>query len=229
MIIMVDIEENKKVWNNYDWSQKGNEWSIAFGSTENEWNQAIYPRIKSFLNDVNNLLEIACGMGRWTNYLKNYAHNMVAIDISEKCIEECKKTIEGVAFYLTDGESIPTKRKFDFVFSFDSLVHADKEVLEKYVAELSKKLSDNGVAFIHHSNLADIDKVSYSHFRDKTMSGKLMKEFVEKYGLHLISQEYITWGTETFIDCITIFTKSEKVAPYAQMQNFNRDFFSRGM
>ena len=44
-------------------------------------------------------------------------------------------------------------RSVDFAFSFDSLVHADAEVLDAYAAELARTLAPDGVAFIHHSNL----------------------------------------------------------------------------
>jgi hypothetical protein len=43
----------------------------------------------------------------------------------------------------------------DFIFSFDSLVHAEDAVLKAYVAEFAKKLRPNGAAFLHHSNLGE--------------------------------------------------------------------------
>jgi hypothetical protein len=43
----------------------------------------------------------------------------------------------------------------DFVYSFDSLVHADAGVLEGYLSQFPRILSETGVAFIHHSNLGE--------------------------------------------------------------------------
>jgi cyclopropane fatty-acyl-phospholipid synthase-like methyltransferase len=40
---------------------------------------------------------------------------------------------------------------FDFVFSFDSLVHVESDVIENYLTQLAKKLKPNGIGFIHHS------------------------------------------------------------------------------
>jgi hypothetical protein len=39
----------------------------------------------------------------------------------------------------------------DLAFSFDSLVHAEADVLSFYLAQLATKLRSDGVAFIHHS------------------------------------------------------------------------------
>src|SRR4029077_1318302 len=60
-----------------------------------------------------------------------------------------------LAFYVNDGSSLDVvpDGSVDFVFSFDSLVHAEKDVIERYIQQLSKKLKLDGVGFIHHSNL----------------------------------------------------------------------------
>ena len=41
----------------------------------------------------------------------------------------------------------------DFVFSFDSLVHVEADVLDAYLDQLARKLTPDGVGFIHHSNM----------------------------------------------------------------------------
>jgi hypothetical protein len=48
-----------------------------------------------------------------------------------------------------------SRLEVDFVFTFDSLVHAEINDIEAYLSELSRKLSQDGVAFVHHSNLAE--------------------------------------------------------------------------
>ena len=40
-----------------------------------------------------------------------------------------------------------------FVFSFDSLVYAENDVIAAYLSQLARKLSPDGVGFIHHSNI----------------------------------------------------------------------------
>ncbi|PYI61656.1 MAG: hypothetical protein DMC60_04780 [Verrucomicrobia bacterium] len=43
----------------------------------------------------------------------------------------------------------------DFVFSFDSFVHPDREIVEAYLSELGTKLKIGGKGFIHHSNFGE--------------------------------------------------------------------------
>jgi hypothetical protein len=47
----------------------------------------------------------------------------------------------------------------DFVFSFDSLVHAEADVMQAYLNQLVRKLKLNGVGFIHHSNIGEYQRV----------------------------------------------------------------------
>lgn len=42
----------------------------------------------------------------------------------------------------------------DLAFSFDSLVHVEIDVIEGYLTELARVLVPDGVAILHHSNLA---------------------------------------------------------------------------
>jgi hypothetical protein len=46
-------------------------------------------------------------------------------------------------------------RSIDLALSFDSLVHAEADVLSSYLAQLATKLRSDGVAFIHHSNFGE--------------------------------------------------------------------------
>jgi hypothetical protein len=71
---MPSLKENKKIWKKYDWSQKGEEWSINYGGSNQQWKKSIYPRIKQFI-PVNTILEIGPGYGRITQYLIPYAKN----------------------------------------------------------------------------------------------------------------------------------------------------------
>lgn len=85
----MNIEEQKNLWNNpNNWSNDGNEWSIYFGTTENLWNK-IYPKFKDYI--TGNVLEIAPGFGRMTEYLLKYTKNLSIVDLCDICIEKCKE------------------------------------------------------------------------------------------------------------------------------------------
>jgi ubiquinone/menaquinone biosynthesis C-methylase UbiE len=106
------------------------------------------------------ILEIAPGHGRWTAFLKNLCNRLIIVDLSEGCINKCRERFaesSHISYFVNDGKSLEmvTDGSVDFIFSFDSLVHAEDAVLKAYTAEFKKKLRPNGAGFIHHSNLGE--------------------------------------------------------------------------
>jgi SAM-dependent methyltransferase len=236
---MPSIEENKKKWGEtYAWPHRGDEWSAPWGSPAMQWYGLILPRIHRFL-PVQRILEIAPGHGRWTDFLRHYAEELMIVDLSESCIEACKARFSGdgtIFFHVNDGKSLDMARddSVDFIFSFDSLVHADDAVLQQYVKEFAKKLSRDGVAFIHHSNLGEYGfQVKYSkipklrallrmvgvlernlHLRSSSMTARKMLDFCKASGLCCITQELVNWITQSSLtDCFsTVVRKDSKWA-----------------
>ncbi|MDA8309988.1 MAG: class I SAM-dependent methyltransferase [Actinomycetota bacterium] len=155
---MPSIEWNSQEWGEaYDWSQRGDEWSKAWGGPHTQWLTVIWPRIEPFL-PCNTLLEIAPGFGRWTQFLLPLSSRYVGVDLSERCVEACTSRFSEqphAEFYQNDGRHLVhvTDGTVDFAFSFDSLVHVEMDVIDAYLGELAKKLAPQGVAFLHHSNL----------------------------------------------------------------------------
>lgn len=66
---MATLKENKNYWDGkYDWQERGDDWSRAWGGPHMQWYGTIYPRIKAHL-PTKRILEIACGFGRWPHFL----------------------------------------------------------------------------------------------------------------------------------------------------------------
>jgi ubiquinone/menaquinone biosynthesis C-methylase UbiE len=230
---MPTLQENKAFWgSSYPWAKGGDEWSKGWGGPRPQWFGTILPRIQAFV-PTNVILEIACGHGRWTQFLKGLCTRMIAVDISEECIRVCKDRFArdtNVAFHLTDGKSLDMvlDHSVDFVFSVDSLVHADETVLRAYLEQLSRILTKDGVAFLHHSNLGQYSPLLKTtqkirvttilmrlgilernyHWRDMTVSAKKVERLAEDFELQCVSQELITWGTKkALIDCFSTITR----------------------
>jgi SAM-dependent methyltransferase len=169
---MPSVSENTKEWNAHTWDQQGDEWSGEWGGARAQWFGSLLPRVFPFLNR-GRILEIASGQGRWTQFLANHGESLVGVDMSDKCVAHCKVRFEKfrqTEFFVNDGLTLPMVEddSIDFAFSFDSLVHAQPDVLASYIRELSRKLKPRGVGFIHHSNLgATGGTVWASSFRSK--------------------------------------------------------------
>jgi hypothetical protein len=229
---MPTVEQNLEKWNvNYRWPKAGENWSSDWGGSEAQWFGAILPRIHAFI-PAGTILEIAPGFGRWTNYLKNYCEHLVLVDLAEKCIRTCQQKFaseSNITYNVNDGKSLAMipENSIDFVFSFDSLVHAEADVIQAYLNQLATKLTPDGVGFIHHSNIGEYRRVfsiseripgmlrrvlierglvDENHWRAFTVTASLFREYCDQAGLQCVRQEFVNWGTKRLIDCFSLFT-----------------------
>jgi SAM-dependent methyltransferase len=217
---MSSIRENKKAWSRYDWKEEGEEWSAPWGNSAAMWNGTIYPRIKSVAN-VPHILEIAPGYGRCTQYLVNLCERLTVVDLAKNCINFCKKrfsSCSNIEYRVNDGKSLSflDDNSVDFVFSWDSLVHANDEAISSYLNDLGRKLKPGGHGFIHHSNMASyVDPnsgtltIENRHWRDTSMSAELFRELCASHGIKCISQEIIDWEPGVLSDAFSLFTRQE--------------------
>lgn len=226
---MPTISDNLQLWSRYDWTDRGDEWSREFGGTEALWSFVLYPRIHRFL-PVPRILEVAPGYGRCTQFLLPLCESLIGVDISANCVEHCQARFAAdrkARFCVNDGSSLAVvpDGSVDFAFSFDSLVHAEKDVIENYLLQLHSKLSPDGVGFFHHSNLGAYPgrlavfaryrrvpprvrrhilrddqlerflSINMRGWRAASMTASLFREYCERAELKCISQELINWAS----------------------------------
>jgi SAM-dependent methyltransferase len=209
---MPSISENLRTWGGtHDWSQAGDEWSEFWGTPHAQWFGSLLPRVFPFLKG--RILEIGPGHGRWTQFLQPHCESLIGIDLVKACIERCTVRFAqypNLKFEINDGLTFPTieNKSIDFAFSFDSLVHAESDVMSSYASELARVLKPGGVAFLHHSNLhavlrrSVLDKVKRrlsglafdNGWRAPSMSAEKMRTFVESAGMMCVQQELVPWG-----------------------------------
>jgi len=203
----MNIEEQKDIWGNpNNWIDNGNDWSTYFETTDKLWN-LIYQKIEKYLNG--NVLEIAPGYGRMTEYLLKNNTNLSIVDLNENCIEKCKERFGDKikSYKVNNGFSLQYEENyFDFVFSYDSFVHMTKDVIESYIKNISKILKPNGYTFIHHSFFYGSEYPRDNIAGRSNMTPDLFRNIVTKYGMQVISQENFR-TSEQANDIITIFKK----------------------
>lgn len=231
---MPDLNENLATWNAASsWTARGDEWSGPWGGSDPQWWGTLLPRVHTFL-PAQTVLELGPGHGRWTHYLKDRAQELIVVDLAESCISACRErfaSAENIAFHVNDGRSLPMveSRSVDFAFSFDSLVHAEADVLQAYLQELSRTLKPDGVGFIHHSNMGALRRhakragvvpqrlrptlikrgmiVNLHAWRAVTPTATAVARACEPNGLACIGQELIAWEYGRFLtDTISLVT-----------------------
>jgi SAM-dependent methyltransferase len=212
----MEVSDNLAVWNgHYEWPLQGDEWSAAWGGVSHQWWHTLFPRIQGYV-PAGRILEIAPGYGRWTHFLKELCDDMVIVDLAQACIDHCAERFADdahVTGYANDGKSLAMVEddSIDLAFSFDSLVHVERDVIDAYLGQLATKLTANGIGFIHHSNMGIYGPAEWehrnAHWRGHTVSAQLFEALAHQHGLRCVSQEMLTWGDDTLLnDCISIFT-----------------------
>lgn len=231
---MPDVDENLTNWTSgWEWPEQGDEWSAWWGGTDALWHGALLPRIHAWV-PTGTVLEIAPGFGRWTAYLKDLAERLVIVDLTERCIDHCRERFAGsdnIDYHVGDGRSLPmvADASVDFAFSFDSLVHAETDVIGAYMGELARVLKPDGVAFLHHSNIgayAPLTRIArrvrgrlhgplvrrgalinMPAWRAESVTADSVSAQAEAAGLACIGQERINWEHGRYlIDALTLVT-----------------------
>lgn len=201
--------EEQKYWNDTDaWINEGHEWSGPFGTTEKLWNDHIFDSVKQLRGK--NILEIAPGFGRITQFLSILADKLIVVDLNPLCIEKTKEKLGDhiYEYFVNDGKSLSDIKdnSQDLVFSYDSFVHMHANVIEEYIKEISRVLVLGGYGFIHHSWFTGGEDMSFKNIAGRSnMSPDLFKEMVELNGMKIISQSGIEFFKTT--DIISIFKK----------------------
>jgi SAM-dependent methyltransferase len=232
---MPTIAWNRDQWDrNYAWDDAGDEWSRPWGGTDAQWSTCLYPRLIRIL-PTSSVLEIAPGYGRWTNYLLPNCRSYIGVDLSERCVAACQERFADRAdarFFVNDGSTLPMvdDHSIELVFSFDSLVHAEEDVIAGYLNEVRRVLRSDGVAFIHHSNMGQYRSIKslwklatkldgsipliepmlarsgLANCRGWSMTAHRFAELAEQAGLSCIGQEVINWTGSLMTDCISLVT-----------------------
>jgi|APSaa5957512535_1039671.scaffolds.fasta_scaffold30090_2 ubiquinone/menaquinone biosynthesis C-methylase UbiE len=207
------VDENKRIWNNYDWEKKGEEWTVEVqkykGMEPTKWKKNLIDEMMiKHIQKNSVILEIGPGGGRWSKELINLSKNLILADITQKCLDICQdqfKENNNIEYRLIEGNlDFIGSDSIDYVWSYDVFVHINPTDIEKYIKDFQRILKPGGVAIIHHSG-------TFSDYTDKNkgwrafIGGKQFAHMVEKYQMSLTEQNIQLVHLQG--DIISIFTK----------------------
>jgi ubiquinone/menaquinone biosynthesis C-methylase UbiE len=143
---------NREVWNSWDWSAKGEEWSLSA-----DWKDSLVQQVlRRYMPAGKDILEIGPGAGRWTEFLHPLASHLIGVDISQKCVDLCRERFGAAgnaSFLTTSGSSLAgvADQSIDAIWSYDVFVHVDTEDAAAYVREFRRVLRPGGIGVVHHA------------------------------------------------------------------------------
>jgi ubiquinone/menaquinone biosynthesis C-methylase UbiE len=97
------------------------------------------------------ILELACGPGNITQYIKNKFPDSeyIAIDLAPNMIDIAKQQVKGVDFMVMDVRKISTLNiKFDAIMCSFCLPFLSKSDTYKLIADCADRLKENGAIYI---------------------------------------------------------------------------------
>jgi len=191
----------------------------AEAAMQEQWDRIIWPIIAN--EDFTHSLDLACGHGRNTEMLRRFARTVDLVDVNKTGIEICRarfgdrKDDCGFRYHVTDGNGLAmiADASMTFVYSWDSMVHFEKAVVQSYVTDIVRVLKSGGSAFLHTSNygaLAPNSDWSTNHGGRSDMTAEMMRQFADHSGLSVKFQRLsgIADGRSVEdLDCLTLLVK----------------------
>jgi len=180
-----------------------------------QWEALIWPLIQRA--DFSRVLDLAAGHGRNSARLQAVADQIIVVDIAQENIEYCRERFRGddrFTFIKNDGISLAgvADASVSLVYSFDSMVHFDSDVVREYLKEFRRILKPGGSGFVHHSNYTGDPSGHFTtapHWRN-FMSKELFAHYCYKCGLEVVEQRVIDWELSR-LDCLSIFRRPRRI------------------
>lgn len=195
-----------------DWTH-GPYYDEAERAMDGQWQDMIWPLISNA--DFTTTIEVAAGHGRNSERLRALAQQLYLVDINDENVEFLTRRFaaaDDVTILLNNGIDLSgiSDAAATFVYSFDSMVHFDSDVIRAYLGEFRRVLRPGGTGFCHYSNYTANPTGSY---RDHPgwrnfMSRELFEHYAVKEGLTPLKSQLVNdQGNGYGGDAITYFRR----------------------
>lgn len=145
-------------------------------------------------------LDSACGSGFGTNLLSNFASNVYGYDISEEAVFYAEENYSSKNCFFTSKKEILQEKKFDKIFSVETIEHMPKAEAKNFLSFLLELLKKDGnllitTPIVTQTNLNPKNKFHCIEYSDLDFSNLLQDS-----GYRIIRKRFIK----------TIFTDGER-------------------
>jgi SAM-dependent methyltransferase len=188
---------------------------------EKQWEGIIWPVVQTF--DFRITLDFACGQGRNTAMLARHAKQLYAVDANPDAVEVARRRFAdadpqvcAIQVTLNNGRDLSgiPSGVITTLYSFDSMVHFEKRLVELYMPEFFRVMKPGAQGFIHHSNIGRIsdnpDFKAHPGWRSN-VDKDWFARCCWSHGLWPVRQIPLTWhvGQCAFqdVDCLTVMYK----------------------
>lgn len=178
-----------------------------------------------YINDEDNILDLACGPGNTIKCIRENIENVkiTGIDLSEKMLEIAKETNPKDIFIKQDLRELEISNKYDVIIMSFCIVHLFEEEAKELLKKVSNILKENGKLYLSfmEGKKSGYEKTSFSNeeiffnYFSKLEIEKELKKLNIKI-LKSIEQEYKETDGSITKDIFIFGEKGEK-----NVENFN--------
>lgn len=189
--------------------------NLATAHIDRDWTTLIVPFLAGHGISFDRSVDFACGYGRNTvKLLEAGARQVTMVDLHPDNIAHCERQFAGeprVTVVRNNGRDLRplADATHSFVYSFDSMVHFDVELIAGYMPEFFRVLEPGGFAFLHHSNY---DAAPGRFFGDNPHSRNFMTQglflhLAIRAGFEVVKSTVFQWAEVPDLDAFTILKK----------------------
>ena len=109
-----------------------------------------------YLNQNSSLLELGCGIGRWSRILSNYVKEVDAVDLNSIFIKKAKQLSEqedknNIKFYCSSMKDYKSEIKYDIIVSIALIHYLPEDQFLITMNLIKNNLNVNGYAIFRES------------------------------------------------------------------------------
>ena len=138
-----------------------------------------YYYIEPFLRKDHRVLDVACGTGYGSNWLKSKVDLVIGVDINETIIMYATKRYPGITFIKSNGKTLPFKDySFDIIVSVETIEHVKDDQL--FLKELHRVLRKGGQLLITTPHIGLGNPFHIREYRTRELEDRLSEYFRPK-------------------------------------------------
>jgi len=146
-----------------------------------------------YVNPAHDALEIGPGGGRWTRYLLGF-RKLYVVDYYPDLLQQLRRTVKApnITIINNNGCDFPgvPKRSIDYLFSFDTFVHLEVDLIRAYLENMRDIVKPAGNVVIHYSDKGKIMAQMNKNFSDNDTAK--MRGIISDCGFKLREEDLTT-------------------------------------
>lgn len=155
-----------------------------------------------YVDDSEDAVEIGPGGGRWTRHLLGFKR-VYAVDYYEELLAELRRNVEApnVVFIKNNGSDFPgiPEHSVNYVFSFGTFVHLERDVIEDYLRNIAAILKPGGSVVIQYSDKTKQAARDNTSFSENTP--EQMRELLLRNGYRILEEDLTSFGHSAVVRC----------------------------